>query len=267
MMRAAFVTLGIVCAVGCALGDPGPEGGSNDGNVWKPGESGTSVGMDDDDDSPADNPADDAADGADGGPEGCEFGCNNPPGDCFSPDGACENEVCVYSPVLAGEPCTDDCVGGGFCDASGGCICTGGDDSGGMSDTGGTNPDDCMMTCTAGPNANASCNAMGECIVTCTAPYEDCDGDPGNGCEIPVGVAHACDAGGINEAGGCWTAYCGAGPGGAGVTSFGSFHCVDCATCEQPSAGNCHWCNHTTGNWYPTEACSCGAQYLGAVCS
>ena len=251
-------------AAGCALGDSGPDGAMT-GQGWTPGaeDGGTET------DSPADDPADDNGDAPADGATGasCEFGCNEPPGDCFEPSGSCENDSCVYSPVLAGEPCTDDCAGGGFCDASGGCICASDDmgDTGGTGDTGG-NPDDCMMTCTAGAHASAACNAMGDCVVTCESPWEDCDGDPTNGCEVPVGLPHQCDAGGLNPNGGCWTAYCGSASG-AGIADFGTYHCVDCPTCEQPSAGQCHWCNHDTGNWYPQEACSCGAQYLDAVCS
>lgn len=251
-------------AAGCALGDSGPDGAMT-GMGWTPGEDdGATQGTD----SPADDPADDNGDApADGdtGSASCEFGCNEPPGDCYEPDGTCENDMCVYAPVLAGEPCNDDCTAGGFCDASGGCICASDDMGGDTGDTGG-NPDDCMMTCTAGEHATAACNAMGECIVTCESPWEDCDGDPMNGCEVPVGVPHQCDAGGLNPNGGCWTAYCGSAQG-ADIADFGTYHCVDCPTCEQPSAGQCRWCNHDTGNWYPQDTCSCGGEFLDAVCS
>jgi hypothetical protein len=254
MIVPRIFALTLAAAAGCALGDAGPSGGTSD-DVWTPGNDDTAGTADDDG---ADTPADDPA--ADDAPAGCEFGCNTPPGDCFDPTGSCDASTCVYAPALAGEACADDCAAGGFCDASGNCICAGGDDTG---DTGG-NPDECMMTCSSGDHSTASCDAQGQCIVTCESPWEDCDGDPANGCEVPVGMPHQCDAGGLNPTGGCWTAYCGQATG-AGITDFGTYHCVDCPTCEE-IGGNCQWCNHTTGNFYPAEACSCGAQYLGAVC-
>jgi len=81
---------------------------------------------------------------------------------------------------------------------------------------------------------------------------------------VPVGVAHQCDSNGLNPGGGCWTAYCGDMQA-AGVVSFGTYHCVDCSTCGNTDGGQCHWCNHDSGTWYPAEACECG-EYLDAVC-
>lgn len=249
---------------GCAFGaeDQG-EGSANDG-AWVPGDTASSG-----DTGEADDKADDAADdtpGDDGEAEtgsapGCDAGCDAPPGDCFEADsGACEDGVCTWAPKLAGEICSDDCGAGGFCDASGTCICSG-DDAG----TGGMSEECDATTCVSGPNSSAACDDTGQCIVTCESPYEDCDGDPTNGCEVPVGVPHMCDSTGINPGAGCWTAYCG-NSGSADAANFGSYYCMDCPTCSELAGGQCHWCNHDTGNFYPSEVCACGAQYLDAAC-
>ena len=122
----------------------------------------------------------------------------------------------------------------------------------------GTNSDcgGCGEACGNADHATGSCSA-GACDYQCTGAWENCDGDWGNGCEIPVGVPHQCDDGGLNPTNGCWTAYCGnsADP---SATNFGSFYCIDCATCASPAAGQCQWCNHSTGLFYPADACACG---------
>jgi hypothetical protein len=198
----------------------------------------------------ADDMADDAqADDDDDGSASCATPCTTPPGDCFEDEGSCENGTCVDVPVLAGDACSAGCTGGGFCDATGNCICV----------------EDCASTCTAGPNATAMCDDAGMCVRACTAPFDNCDGDWANGCEVPVGVAHQCDVNGLNADGGCWTAYCGESEA-ASAFNFGTYHCVDCSTCGVPSGGQCHWCNHDSGNWFPTEPCSCGAEFENAVC-
>jgi hypothetical protein len=180
----------------------------------------------------------------------CDEACESPPGECYLAPGNCIDDGCVYDPALAGTPCLGDCKGGGHCDAAGMCICGA--------------PDDCASTCLPGPNMDAACDEAGMCIRSCQAPYDDCDGDPSNGCEVPVGVPHQCDLSGLNPDGGCWTAYCGSAAG-DGVFDFGTYHCVDCSTCGTTDGGQCHWCNHDTGNWFPAEACECGT-YLDAVC-
>jgi len=40
----------------------------------------------------------------------------------------------------------------------------------------------CGMACATRPNATARC-AAGQCAYTCAAGFDDCDGDPSNGCE------------------------------------------------------------------------------------
>lgn len=48
-----------------------------------------------------------------------------------------------------------------------------------------TNCGACGNACSTGPNANARC-AAGACGFTCAAGWADCDGDPRNGCEVPL---------------------------------------------------------------------------------
>jgi hypothetical protein len=224
-------------------------GKSDDSNAmtqaWNPDESsgGSSGGSADSHD--ASSPSDPAGDEA---PQSCDAPCDAPPTDCQLAPGACDHGSCSYDNALAGTPCITDCVGGGYCDADGQCICS----------------ESCADTCVGADHMTAACDDAGACQRACEAPYEDCDGDPANGCEIPVGMPHQCDATGINVDGGCWTAYCGASSG-DGVFDFGTYHCVDCSTCAVPSAGQCHWCDHASGNWFPQEVCECG-EYLDVAC-
>lgn len=194
-------------------------------------------------------------------PSSCDEDCTIPPSDCWMPgSGRCEDGMCVFDPVTAGESCTSECEAGGFCDASGTCLCESGDSS-----SGGTT-EDCESTCIVGEHATAAeCDDAGTCVLTCEDPWRNCDGDPANGCEIPVGVPHACSQSGIDMDAGCWTAYCGESQS-ASATNFGTYYCMDCATCSEPSAGMCHWCDHDTGTFFPTEGCVCGAEFLDVAC-
>jgi hypothetical protein len=227
-------------------------GGSDESKMtqaWTPDESEGSAAASSGDDEDDSDPSVSTTSNPTGTPMPCDDVCESPPTDCQLAPGTCEDGLCNYPSALAGTPCTSGCASTGFCDAAGTCICA----------------DSCADTCVGGPNMTAACNDVGECVRTCTAPFDDCDGDPANGCEVPVGVAHQCDSNGLNPDGGCWTAYCGDMQA-AGVVSFGTYHCVDCSTCGAIDGGQCHWCNHDSGTWFPAEACGCG-EYLDAVCS
>ena len=206
-----------------------------------------------------------AADSGEGDPTlpaTCDEDCTIVPGDCWVPgSGRCEDGTCEFDPVPAGDACQTGCDAAGFCDASGTCVCGASDSSsGGMTE-------DCEAICVVGEHATAAaCDDTGACISTCEAPWEDCDADPANGCEVPVGIAHACDASGINLEGGCWSAYCGASES-AAATNFGTYYCMDCQTCREPSAGQCQWCDHDTGNFFPTASCVCGGAALDVACA
>jgi hypothetical protein len=172
-----------------------------------------------------------------------------------------------YSPI-AGDALADECVPvvvepGSSSTTAGTSSST--SSSGDQSSS--TTAADCESICVVGTHATAAmCDEAGTCIVTCEAPWENCDGDPSNGCEVPVGVAHQCDKEGLDPVEGCWTAYCGASEAPAAV-NFGTFYCIDCITCQEPVENQCRWCEHATGYWYPMKPdCFCSPEALGAVC-
>ncbi|MCA9635930.1 MAG: hypothetical protein KC420_07875 [Myxococcales bacterium] len=170
-----------------------------------------------------------------------------PPGTCYSAQGECVDGACVYPPKGAGEACDDGdgCTVEDVCDGAGGC--------GGAA-----------KTCSK-PHATGTCvdGACGQ--WKCVAPWKDCDGDIGNGCEIPVGVPNQCDAGGLNSSSGCWTAYCGA-SGSVKATNFGTYYCVDCENCHSPQQGKIQWCDHSSGEWFTPPADGACGSYLDKVC-
>ncbi len=173
--------------------------------------------------------------------DACGGPCMDPPGACYDPVGECVGGTCVYAPTPAGILCDDQdaCTTGEKCDGGGTC--------------GGGVTKECARPHTTG----------GKCVAgtcqgwKCVDPYEDCDNDMANGCEVPTGVANQCDAGGLNP-NGCWTAYCGA-LNDAKAKNFGTYYCYDCANCNTPSPGQWQWCNHSNGQWYPPAAGNCGA--------
>jgi hypothetical protein len=209
---------------------------------------------------------------------------------CFEPLGVCVDNGCTFAPKLAGvacddmDPCTDQdvCNGVGGClGAAVGCMvpngigtcnagmcvaieCEAGWGDCNMQDADGcetaldsaTDCGECGRSCEAGAHGSAAC-AAGECTLACDAPWEDCDGDASNGCEIPTGVPNQCDANGLNATSGCWTAHCGS-SNNAAARNFGSWFCFECTTCHVPGAALCQWCSHDTGTWYPADECPCG---------
>lgn len=284
-----MVGLGLGCAGGgkaTSASNAVYEGGGDDGSA-SAGDAGSDPSADA-------TPADGDSAGPGGAPDlgSCteDADCLAPPATCFA-DGTCEDGHCVAVPLPAGEPCDDGdaCSDPDFCDGQGGCIgdlvsctashasggtCTNGACQGLVCDPGFGNCDDdwadgcetaldsasdcggCGVPCVAGPNASASCSG-GTCQRSCTSPWANCDDDWDNGCEIPDGVPNTCDADGLNMSGGCWTAHCGQSAAST-ARNFGTWYCLECTTCHAPSAGVCQWCDHGSGNWYPTDACVCG---------
>jgi hypothetical protein len=49
----------------------------------------------------------------------------------------------------------------------------------------------CSRVCPAGPNSSAICS-MGMCSLACAVGFGNCDGDPTNGCETPLGTPANC---------------------------------------------------------------------------
>lgn len=210
---------------------------------------------------------------------------------CFRAQGVCEGGACDFAPKPSGaacddgDPCTeaDGCDGFGLCAGmpkqcvGGECVmgsCTVAECDPGTADCNedpadgcetllGTGSDcgGCNDSCTAGPNASGSCQGS-SCGFSCTPGFGNCDEDWSNGCEIPLG-ANQCDARGLNP-NGCWTSHCGSSAD-ADAINFGTWFCYDCTTCDAPAAGQCRWCSHDTGTWFPAESCACGA-YEGLSC-
>jgi hypothetical protein len=218
---------------------------------------------------------------------------------CFEPQGVCVAGVCEFAPKPAGAPCNDGdaCTEDDVCDGLGECMgneieCSAPNASGGSCANGACgdltcntgwgncngdwsdgcetpldtaqNCGGCGEPCTAGQNATADCSS-GTCQRSCVAPWENCDDDWSNGCEIPTGVANQCDANGLNTATGCWTAYCGSSNANNAV-NFGTWYCSGCSNCHVPSAGMCHWCSPSAGVWYPPDSCVCGS-YEDLACN
>ena len=233
----------------------------------------------------------------------CAGGCNNPPGPCYVTPGNCLNGVCDYPPKSYGVGCDDGdpCTGDDICDGNGLCYgdfidcsrpqahggsCVGGTCQGWTCDTGwgdcNTNMSDgceqsldtldhceyCNTPCPSRPQATPSCSS-GSCTYTCQSPYENCNNDWSDGCEIPTGVANECDLEtGLNSFDGCGTAYCGTAPTTNNTMDYGHWYCAICSNCHEPSAGMCQWCDvvDDTGRWFTAESCACGS-YLDLVCS
>lgn len=215
-----------------------------------------------------------------------DLDCVLPAGSCLEVIGDCIDGLCMHGAAAPGASCDDGdpCTTADACDGEGSCFgvdvdcggtgecvdgeCVGGDCPEGMADCNANAADGCEVqlgtdsdcsgcgdACSGAANATASCSA-GACQYACQAPHENCDGDWANGCEVPVGVEHQCSQSGLDP-NGCWTAYCG-NSGAGDATNFGTYYCMDCPTCRAPSAGNCQWCNHTTGTFYDQAACFCG---------
>ena len=179
---------------------------------------------------------------------GCVDPCDSPPGQCFDGPGNCINDVCDYPPSADGVACDDGdtCTDSDSCNGAG--SCTG-----------------LAKACPTPPNATGGSCQNGTCGgFTCVDPYENCDGDWANGCEVPTGVPNRCSANGLTDSG-CWTAYCGANPN--ADASFGTYHCVDCVNCHEPVEGQWQWCNHTAGTFYDPAAGNCPAADQDKICT
>ncbi len=117
-------------------------------------------------------------------------------------------------------------------------------------------------------NAEGGTCVDGECGGwTCIEPYEDCDQDWSNGCEVPTGVPNSCNANGLSETNACGTAYCGIEVAPNAINFMAqNYRCVTCSNCSTPEEGEVAWCNQATGGWFTPEAGDCPAFYEGATC-
>lgn len=231
------------------------------------------------------------------GHERCPDDCTLAEGLCFEPAGWCIEGRCEFALKSAGAACGDPSCPGS-CDGLGEClgaVCTCNDDdecaadhaSGRCADGacviecdadwGDCNDDAtdgcetrldtlddcgaCGEVCHAGEHASTECSA-GACQRTCEPPWENCDDDWSNGCEIPTGVPSQCSVMGLDAMLGCGTAWCGQSTA-TKATNFGSWYCLRCVSCQAPASGMCQWCDHFedvgSGEWFSPDGCSCGA--------
>ena len=188
---------------------------------------------------------------ADTGDPTCASGCVTPPGQCHADKGTCVDGLCEYPYKGDGAECddADACTIGDECDGAGTCV---------------PGPEPMCDR----PNTQDGACVDGECQGwTCVSPYENCDEDWENGCEITTGVANSCNVTGMVDEGGCGTAYCGIEVGPT-IVNFAAenWRCVMCSNCRVPEADMVSWCNTTNGTWWPAEEGSCPSSFEGATC-
>jgi hypothetical protein len=190
--------------------------------------------------------------------------CNTPGDPCLQSTGTCDNGTCTYPPKTL--DCTRPHATGGHCvgGACAGWTCDSGYDNCNADWADGceislkttAHCGACNTTCTVGAHATASC-ATGSCVRSCTAPWQNCDNDWANGCEIPVGQAVQCDSAGLNATSGCGTAYCGTSSS-ADAHNFGTWYCIWCSTCHHFTDGY-SWCLKPAYQWSSDRCASCCA--------
>lgn len=295
-----------------ALGDD--DGPAVDDDAWPPPTTGvfTTGGLDtegegDEDPTPPAMPPDLGACSNDGD---CTF--EGEQDTCFITQGACEFGQCFFDAKSPGSPCDDGdpCTEDEACNGMGGCLgapvvctvehgeatCTDGacegpleceagwgdcDDDASNGCEANLESDDhcgaCNEPCAAGPHVEATSCDAGTCTIACEDPWEDCNGDLEDGCEIPTGVPNQCDSGGLNADNGCWSAHCGRSSNPDAV-NFDGWFCFECTTCQLAGDNQCQWCSHSTGRWFPTNSCDCAdtpddclcvvdeVNYLNQVC-
>jgi len=228
---------------------------------------------------------------------GCEFTCEPGWGDCDGEAGTgCEADLTTDAHCGSCQVSCDSAVGS-ICVAGrdGAWACStscsdGWDDCDGDASTGCEthlrsieNCGRCDNVCPSAPNADPACRPRPgggdtdyECTLTCQGSYDDCDGDPLNGCEVPVGVANSCDLQtGLRssisaESYPCGTAYCGQLPwSDYYFQNFpGNYFCVACTNCHYFQGMDQHeWCHHSTGLLYfpPDDGNGCGS-FRDLVC-
>ncbi|MEM6293019.1 MAG: hypothetical protein AAGA54_17215 [Myxococcota bacterium] len=210
---------------------------------------------------------------------------------CSDGDGCTKDDVCNGMGVCLGVPrdcpvdhgegtCSDSSCGGPIVCEAGWADCDGNPNNGceASLDTR-ANCGGCGEVCSAlGPHVETASCVGGTCERTCEGDWEDCNGDAGDGCEIPTGVPNQCDADGLNPDDGCWTAHCG-NSNHPDARNFGTWFCFECTTCSLDGDGACQWCSHDSGRWYPANSCDCaddpndcqcvvdGVDYLELVCA
>ena len=106
----------------------------------------------------------------------------------------------------------------------------------------------CGHACTAGPHASVACES-GACVPACEAGFEDCDGNPANGCEADTSSIDHCGACG-NACNSAANASSVCQPSGCGYVCTASF-----GDCDLDAANGCE----TNLNTTVAHCGSCGA--------
>ncbi|MEZ4302193.1 MAG: DNRLRE domain-containing protein, partial [Polyangiaceae bacterium] len=158
----------------------------------------------------------------------CGFSCAALP----NASGVCQSGACAFVCNAGFGDCDNDPANG--CETAGGCnlVCNAGTaDCDGLSVNGCetdtttlTNCGACGVTCSAGPNATASC-ATGTCQSTCAAGYGDCNANPADGCESALSTVANCGACGATCTAANATPVCNAGTCGVGACNPGFGDC------------------------------------------
>lgn len=105
----------------------------------------------------------------------------------------------------------------------------------------------CAMACAARANAGAACMG-GVCVYTCAAGFDDCDGDPSNGCEADLNTdvarcgacANRCAV--ANATARCVAGRCAVGACAAGFAACDSDPGNGCETSTETSVMHCGGC-------------------------
>ena len=180
------------------------------------------------------------------------------------------------TPVCSRGACGLTCTSGyGDCDGS----ATNGCETSTLSSV--TNCGACAAACSAGPNAVVAC-VGGRCRSGCNAGFADCDGNPGNGCEVNILTSTAsCGACGLAcPSGASSTAVCAGGV--CGITcAAGTADCdanpvngceVDltsalaCGLCSNRCAGATPVCVTGSSGSSCGSGCAVGQARCGATC-
>jgi hypothetical protein len=190
----------------------------------------------------------------------------------------CENGVCACpgsTSVCAGQ-CVDltsdpkNCgtcgtvCGAGYSCLSGGCACSKTACAGICTDTSSDpgNCGGCGIAC-ANPHGSTSCVASA-CLSVCTTGFDDCDGNPSNGCETSLTSLSSCGACGVgcslpNASSQCTNGICSLSGCYSGWGNCDGSTPDGCEANTSSSVANCGSCGFSCSSVHGTAGCQSGA--------